>query len=151
VSRVACKAYRGYNRVTQLLDMAQSRQANEGWHGPLNPTPVDHVTATYDTVHWLAKSIPKSNGKVGILGTAYDGFLPLMALANPHPALKLSVPMNPMVDGWKGDEWFHNGVYREQGMPYIYQQEATHASDVEWWSSYMTTMRCSCRRDRQAN
>ena len=71
------------------------------------------------------KNIPESNGKVGILGISYDGFLPLMALVNPHPALKVSVPMNPMVDGWMGDDWFHNGAFRQQNMPYIYEQEAT--------------------------
>ena len=49
----------------------------------------------------------------------------LMALVNPHPALKVSVPMNPMVDGWMGDDWFHNGAFRQQNMPYIYEQEAT--------------------------
>src|SRR5271169_5989126 len=75
-------------------------------HGPLNPTAVDHSTDTYDTIDWLVKNIPESNGKVGILGISYDGFLPLMALVNPHPALKVSVPMNPMVDGWMGDDWF---------------------------------------------
>jgi predicted acyl esterase len=57
------------------------------------------------------KNTPESNGKVGILGISYDGFLPLMALVNPHPALKVSVPMNPMVDGWMGDDWFHNGAF----------------------------------------
>src|SRR5215470_14502272 len=82
---------------------------NRPLHGPQNPTPVDHATDTYDTIDWLVKNIPESNGKVGILGISYDGFLPLMALVNPHPALKVSVPMNPMVDGWMGDDWFHNG------------------------------------------
>ena len=51
-----------------------------------------------------------------------------MALVNPHPALKVSVPMNPMVDGWMGDDWFHNGAFRQQNMPYIYDQEATRAN-----------------------
>ena len=98
---------------------------NRPLHGPQNPTPVDHSTDTYDTIDWLVKNVPESNGKVGILGISYDGFLPLMALVNPHPALKVSVPMNPMVDGWMGDDWFHNGAFREQNMPYIYDQEAT--------------------------
>ena len=69
-------------------------------HGPQNPTPVDDATDTYDTIDWLVKNVPESNGKVGIVGISYDGFEPLMALINPHPALKVSVPMNPMVDGW---------------------------------------------------
>ena len=58
--------------------------------------------------------VAESNGKVGTLGISYDGFEPLMALVNPHPALKVSVPMNPMVDGWMGDDWFHNGAFRQQ-------------------------------------
>jgi putative CocE/NonD family hydrolase len=109
---------------------------NRPLHGPQNPTPVDHATDTYDTIDWLVKNIPESNGKVGILGISYDGFLPLMALVNPHPALKVSVPMNPMVDGWRGDDWFHNGAFRQQGMSYIYDQEATRANDAKWWTSH---------------
>ena len=104
--------------------------------GPLNPTQVDHSTDTYDTIDWLVKNVPESNGKVGILGISYDGFLPLMALVNPHPALKVAVPMNPMVDGWMGDDWFHNGAFREQNMPYIYEQEATRDNSAQWWTNY---------------
>src|SRR3990172_8480727 len=59
-----------------------------------------------------------------------------MALVNPHPALKVSVPMNPMVDGWLGDDWFHNGAFRQEMMAYVYQQEATRASEVEWWTTH---------------
>jgi len=109
---------------------------NRPLQGPLNPTPVDHATDTYDTIDWLVKNVPETNGKVGILGISYDGFLPLMALVNPHPALKVSVPMNPMVDGWMGDDWFHNGAFREQGMSYIYEQEATRKNEIDWWSSH---------------
>ena len=105
-------------------------------HGPQNPTPVDHSTDTYDTIDWLVKNIPESNGRVGILGISYDGFLPLMALVNPHPALKVSVPMNPMVDGWMGDDWFHNGAFRQQNMVYIHDQEATRSNSVEWWTNH---------------
>jgi putative CocE/NonD family hydrolase len=108
---------------------------NRPLRGPLNPTPVDHATDTYDTIDWLVKNIPESNGKVGILGISYDGFLPLMALVNPHPALKVSVPMNPMVDGWMGDDWFHNGAFRQQNMPYIYEQDGSRTNDFKWWTS----------------
>ena len=104
--------------------------------GPLNPTPVDHSTDTYDTIDWLVKNVPESNGKVGILGISYDGFLPLMALVNPHAALKVAVPMNPMVDGWIGDDWFHNGAFRQQNMPYIYEQEATRDNRLLWWTDH---------------
>ena len=82
------------------------------------------------------KNVPESNGKVGILGISYDGFTPLMALVNPHPALKVSVPMNPMVDGWMGDDWFHNGAFREQNMPYIWEQEATRDNSAPWWTDH---------------
>ena len=109
---------------------------NRPLHGPLNPTSVDHSTDTYDTIDWLVKNLPESNGKVGILGISYNGFLPLMALVNPHPALKVSVPMNFMVDGWMGDDWFHNGAFRQQNMPYIYEQEATRDNKAKWWFSH---------------
>src|SRR5262245_32004012 len=130
----------GYIRVVQDIRGKHGSEGdyvmNRPLRGPLNPTPIDHATDTYDTIDWLVKNIPESNGKVGILGISYDGFLPLMALVNPHPALKVSVPMNPMVDGWMGDDWFHNGAFRQQMMPYIYEQEGTRANDREarWYS-----------------
>jgi uncharacterized protein len=133
----------GYIRVVQDI---RGKYRSEGdyvmtrpLHGLLNPTPVDESTDTYDSIDWLVKNIPESNGKVGILGISYDGFLPLMALVNPHPALKVAVPMNPMVDGWMGDDWFHNGAFRQQNLPYIYDQVATRGSesktDPKWWTS----------------
>ncbi len=139
----------GYIRVVQDV---RGKYGSEGDYvmnrpvrGPQNPTPVDHATDTYDTIDWLVKNVPESNGRVGILGISYDGFLALMALVNPHPALKVAVPMNPMVDGWIGDDWFHNGAFREQNMPYIYDQEASRDSKIEWWTGcfddYDTFMR----------
>ena len=109
---------------------------NRPLHGPQNPTPVDHATDTYDTIDWLVKHVPETNGKVGVLGISYDGFLALMALVDPHPALKVAVPMNPMVDGWMGDDWFHNGAFRQQMIPYVHDQEATRDGDVLWWTSH---------------
>src|SRR5689334_6292944 len=109
---------------------------NRPIHGPLNPTPVDESTDTYDTIDWLVKNVPESNGKVGVLGISYDGYLSLMPLIHPHPALKCAVPMNPMVDGWRGDDWFHNGAFRQQNMPYIYEQTATRSNDEHWDSSH---------------
>ena len=130
----------GYIRVIQDV---RGKYGSEGDYvmtrplrGPLNPTAVDHSTDTYDTIDWLVKNIPETNGKVGILGISYDGFLPLMALVNPHPALKVAVPMNPMVDGWMGDDWFHNGAFREQNMPYIYEQEGSRSNDQHWWTGH---------------
>src|ERR1044071_99389 len=130
----------GYIRVVQDI---RGKYGSEGEYvmnrplqGPLNPTKVDHATDTYATIDWLVKNVPESNGRVGIIGISYDGFLPLMALINPHPALKVSVPMNPMVDGWMGDDWFHNGAFRQQGMSYIYDQEATRGNDMDGGTSH---------------
>jgi uncharacterized protein len=129
----------GYIRVVQDVRGKYGSEGdyvmNRPLHGPENPTAVDHSTDTWDTIDWLVKHTPESNGKVGILGISYDGFLPLMALVNPHPALKVAVPMNPMVDGWMGDDWFHNGAFRQQNMSYIYEQEATRDNTAKWYTS----------------
>ena len=109
---------------------------NRPLRGPQNPTPVDHSTDTWDTIDWLVKNVPESNGKVGLLGISYNGFLTLMGVVNPHPALKVAVPINPMVDGWLGDDWFHNGAFRQQMMPYFYEQQATRKSEAKWWTSH---------------
>lgn len=129
----------GYIRVVQDIRGKYGSEGdyvmNRPLHGPLNPTPVDESTDTWDTIDWLVKHVPESNGKVGVLGISYDGFLSLMPLVHPHPALKVVVPMNPMVDGWRGDDWFHNGAFREQMMPYIYEQTATRSNDLRWQTS----------------
>jgi putative CocE/NonD family hydrolase len=128
----------GYIRVFQDV---RGKYGSEGDYimnrplvGPLNPTRVDHATDTYDTIDWLVKNVPQSNKRVGIMGTSYDGFTSLMALVNPHPALKVSVPIAPMVDGWMGDDWFHQGAFREEMISYVYMQEATKKSSETWWS-----------------
>ena len=129
----------GYIRVVQDIRGKYGSEGdyvmNRPLHGPLNPTPVDESTDTYDTIDWLVKHVPETNGKVGVLGISYDGFLSLMPLVHPHPALKVVVPMNPMVDGWRGDDWFHNGAFRQQNLPYIYEQTATRSNDAHWLSS----------------
>jgi uncharacterized protein len=130
----------GYIRAVQDVRGKHGSQGdyvvNRPLRGPLNPTPVDHATDTWDTIDWLVKNVPQSNGKVGILGISYDGFLPLMALVDPHPALKVSVPMNPMVDGWIGDDWFHYGAFRQINVSWIYRQLATRKSEAQWWTSH---------------
>lgn len=129
----------GYIRVVQDVRGKYGSEGdyvmNRPLRGPLNPTKVDHSTDTWDTIEWLVHNIPQSNGKVGILGVSYDGYTALTALFNPHPALKVSVPMNPMVDGWMGDDWFHNGAFREEMLSYIYNQDATRKKSVIWWSN----------------
>jgi putative CocE/NonD family hydrolase len=130
----------GYIRVVQDVRGKYGSEGdyvmNRPVHGPQNPTPVDDATDTWDTIDWLLKNTPESNGKVGTLGISYDGFEPLMALVHPHPALKVSVPMNPMVDGWMGDDWFHNGAFRQQNMSYIYEQTASRDNSIKWPTNY---------------
>ena len=130
----------GYIRVVQDV---RGKHGSEGDYvmtrplqGPLNPTRVDHSTDTYDTIDWLIKNIPETNGKVGILGISYDGFTSLMALVNPHPALRAAIPINAMVDGWMGDDWFHKGAFRQDSLTYIHGQEATRSSDISWWTDH---------------
>ena len=108
----------GYIRVYQDV---RGKYGSEGDYvvtrpviGPLNPTKVDHVTDAYDTIDWLVNkaNLPESNGRVGMIGSSYEGFTVVMALLSPHPALKAAVPESPMVDGWMGDDWFHHGAFR---------------------------------------
>ncbi|MFN8574262.1 MAG: CocE/NonD family hydrolase [Gemmatimonadaceae bacterium] len=130
----------GYIRVVQDVRGKYGSEGdyvmNRPLRGPLNDTPVDHATDTYDTVDWLVKSIPESNGKVGILGISYDGFTAAMGLVDPHPALKVAVPMNPMIDGWIGDDWFHNGAFRQYNLSYIYEQVGTRDNSAPWWNTH---------------
>jgi len=116
----------GYIRVYQDV---RGKYGSEGEYvmtrelrGPLNHTSVDHSTDAWDTIDWLVKNVPESNGKVGMIGSSYEGFTVLMALIDPHPALRAAVPECPMVDGWKGDDWFHNGAFRQSNFDYIYGQ-----------------------------
>jgi putative CocE/NonD family hydrolase len=87
--------------------------------GPLNKTSTDHVTDAWDTIDWLVKHTPESNGKVGMIGSSYEGFTVVMALLDPHPALKAAAPESPMVDGWMGDDWFHYGAFRQPNFDYF--------------------------------
>lgn len=130
----------GYIRVVQDVRGKYGSEGdyvmNRPIHGPQNPTPVSDVTDTYDTIAWLAKNVPESNGKVALIGVSYDGFETLTGLIDPNPALKVVIGENPMVDGWMADDWFHNGAFREQMMPYIYDQQATRSGKAQWWTSY---------------
>ena len=113
----------GYIRVFQDV---RGKYGSEGDYvmtrplrGPLNSSEVDHSTDAYDSIDWLVKNLPESNGKVGMLGSSYEGFTVVMALIHPHPALKVAAPESPMVDGWMGDDWFHYGAFRQTNFDYI--------------------------------
>ncbi|WP_428993098.1 CocE/NonD family hydrolase [Luteibacter rhizovicinus] len=130
----------GYIRVVQDIRGKHGSEGdfvmNRAPVGPQNPTPVDESSDIYDTVDWLSKNVPESNGKVGIIGISYDGFEALIATIRPHPALKVAVPINPMVDGWMGDDWFHQGAFRQQMLPYIYGMVASRGGKYGWASGY---------------
>jgi uncharacterized protein len=131
----------GYIRVVQDVRGKHHSEGdylmNPPPHGTeFNPTNVDDSTDAYDTIDWLVKNVPESNGKVGILGISYDGFTALAALIHPHPALRAAMPINPMVDGWMGDDWFHQGAFRQLGIAYFYDQEADRDSSQKWWSDH---------------
>src|SRR5437868_4232406 len=95
--------------------------------GPLNHTGIDESTDAWDTIDWLVKNVPESNGKVGVIGSSYLGFLTLASEINPHPALKAAVPQSPMVDGWMGDDWFHNGAFRTGSLDFAVSQSTAKA------------------------
>ena len=97
--------------------------------GPQNSTGIDESTDAYDTIDWLVKNTPESNGKVGVVGSSYLGFTTLMAEINPHPALKAAVPQSPMVDTWIGDDDFHNGAFRNNDLDYVVEQSTEKGED----------------------
>ena len=122
----------GYIRVYQDV---RGKYGSEGAYvltrplrGPLNNSNVDHSTDAYDTIDWLVKNVPESNGRVGMVGSSYEGFTVVMALVNPHPALKAAVPESPMIDGWMGDDWFHYGAFRQVNLDYFSQQTSVKGS-----------------------
>jgi putative CocE/NonD family hydrolase len=87
--------------------------------GALNPSKTDDTTDAYDTIDWLVKHVKQANGKVGMIGSSYDGWTVTMALLGPHPALKVAAPESPMIDGWMGDDWFHYGAFRQVNLDYF--------------------------------
>ncbi len=116
----------GYIRVFQDV---RGKCGSEGAYtmttpplGPLNASGTDETTDAYDTIDWLVKNVPESNGRVGMSGSSYEGFTVVMALLNPHPALKVAAPESPMVDGWMGDDWFHYGAFRQVNLDYFAEQ-----------------------------
>src|SRR5690606_39893246 len=116
----------GYIRVVQDV---RGKHGSDGDYvtarplrGPLNDSDTDHATDAWDTIDWLVKNVPESNGRVGMVGSSYDGFTAAMALFDPHPALKVAAPYSPMVDGWIGDDWFSYGAFRHVMFSYFIGQ-----------------------------
>ncbi|MFN2578440.1 MAG: CocE/NonD family hydrolase [Pyrinomonadaceae bacterium] len=99
---------------------------NRPMHDKKDPRGIDESTDTYDTTDWLIKNVPQNNGRVGILGVSYDGWLSAVATIDAHPALKASSPQAPMTDTWLGDDFFHNGAFRQSyGYEYVKMMETS--------------------------
>ena len=91
-----------------------------------DPKAIDESTDTYDTVAWLLQNVPNNNGRAGFVGTSYPGFLAMMAGIDPHPAVKAISPQAPMIDVWMGDDFFHNGAFRQTyGYDYVLRMESS--------------------------
>jgi len=145
----------GYIRVIQDI---RGKYGSEGDYvmtrplrGPLNKTRVDHATDAWDTIDWLVKHLPESNGKVGMIGSSYEGFTVVMALTNPHPALKVAAPESPMIDGWKGDDWLNNGAFRQVNFDYFTGQLTERGKGVsiarEGYDDYSNLLRAGSAGD----
>jgi putative CocE/NonD family hydrolase len=92
---------------------------------------VDETTDTRDTIDWLLKNVPNNNGKVGVLGVSYSGFLAMEAGIDAHPAVKAISPQAPMTNLWMGDDFFHNGAFRETyGFDYVQQMESQKTDEL---------------------
>ncbi len=89
---------------------------------------VDESSDAYDTIEWLIRNVPGNNGRVGMLGTSYPGWLTVMAALEPHPALKAVAPMASPADMWIGDDFHHNGAFR---LSYGFEYATMMESDKE--------------------
>jgi hypothetical protein len=47
------------------------------------------------------------------MGASYSGWLAGLAAVDAHPALKAVSPQAPMTDTWMGDDFFHQGAFRQ--------------------------------------
>jgi putative CocE/NonD family hydrolase len=120
----------GYVFVTQDI---RGRFRSEGQfvmlrqpRDPADPDAVDESTDTYDTIEWLLAQVPNDNGRVGMIGTSYGGWLTVMGMLDPHPALAAVAPQASPADMWLGDDFHHNGAFRlSYALEYAYMMESS--------------------------
>ncbi len=122
-------------RYIFVLQDIRGRYRSEGrfvMNRPLDPRGVDETTDTWDTVEWLLPHVAGNNGRVGVLGISYPGWLAAMAGIHPHPAVKAISPQAPMTDTWMGDDFFHNGAFRlSYGFEYAADMELTNDGSTQ--------------------
>ena len=104
---------------------------------------IDEGTDTYDTIDWLVKNVPHNNGRVGLLGISYGGWLTVMGMLEPHPALKAVSEQASPADMFLGDDFHHNGAFRlSYGFEYSTMMETDktnfsfqfdHFDTYEWY------------------
>ena len=105
-----------------------------------DPKAIDESTDTYDTIEWLLKNVPNNNGRVGIFGISYPGWLTVMATLDPHPALKAASEQASPADMYLGDDFHHNGALRlSYGWEYATRMETSkvdYAFDFDKFDTY---------------
>jgi putative CocE/NonD family hydrolase len=93
---------------------------------PNDKKAIDESSDTFDTIAWLLNKVPNHNGRVGVAGTSYGAWLSVMAMLDPHPALKAVVQQASPADMWLGDDFHHNGAFRlSYGFEYAYMMESS--------------------------
>ncbi len=108
-----------------------------------DPKAIDESTDAFDTIEWLLKNVPGNNGRAGMLGVSYPGWLTVMALMDPHPALKAVSPQASPADMFLNDDFHHNGAFRlSYGFEYVVLLESSktntdfkfdRADTFEWY------------------
>jgi putative CocE/NonD family hydrolase len=130
-------AAEGYIFVFQDIRGKYKSQGRMEIHQPLihqkQQGAVDESTDTWDTIDWLLHNIKNNNGKAGIVGISYPGWLALVGAVDPHPALKASSEQACMSDLFLGDDFHHNGAFRlSYGLEYTYEVEADPTTDSDF-------------------
>src|SRR5438876_5329520 len=104
-----------------------------------DPNAIDESTDTWDTIAWLLKNVPRNNGRVGMLGVSYPGWLTVMAMLDPHPALKAASPQASPADMFLGDDFHHNGAFRlSYGFEYAAMMETSKEQEDFGFDRYDT-------------
>jgi putative CocE/NonD family hydrolase len=114
----------GYLIICQDL---RGKYGSEGQFSMIRPTKdpkdargIDETTDAYDAIDWMVKNVPNNNGRVGMRGISYGGWTTMMALLDPHPALRAASPQASPDDMFLGDDFHHNGAFRlSYGFEYV--------------------------------
>ena len=130
-------AKEGYIFVVQDIRGKYKSEGTMQIHQPLvhatQKGAVDESTDTWDTIDWLIKNTENNNGRAGIFGVSYPGWLALVGAVDPHPALKAASEQACMGDLFLGDDFHHNGAFRlSYGMEYSYEIEFDKTKDSDF-------------------